>query len=52
MFFLEEYYADSEMPTLTEVNDILSFDWKWLYDCIGMSDNEEDDEDSDEEEEE
>ena len=52
MFFLEDYYADSEMPTLTEVNDILSFDWEWLYDCIGMSDNEEDDEDSDEEEEE
>ena len=42
MYYLEEIYYD-EIPTLTEINDLLAYDWKQVYDVIGMSDEDEDD---------
>ena len=35
MYYLEEIYYD-EIPTLTEVNDILAYDWEQVYDAIGL----------------
>jgi hypothetical protein len=49
MYYLEEIYGD-EIPTLTEVNDILAYDWEQVYDVIGMSDENEDDDDWEDEE--
>ena len=43
MDWLESYYGD-EIPTLTEVNDLLRFDSEWVFDMIGL-DLEEEDED-------
>lgn len=35
MNYLEEIYYD-EIPTLTEINDILAYDWENVYKDIGM----------------
>ena len=35
MSYLEEIYYD-EIPTLTEINDILAYDWENVYKDIGM----------------
>ena len=35
MNYLEEIYYD-EIPTLTEVNDLLAYDWEQVYKDIGM----------------
>lgn len=50
MYYLEEIYGD-EIPTLTEINDILAYDWEQVYDDIGMSDENEDDDDWEEDDE-
>lgn len=35
MNYLEEIFSD-DIPTLTEVNDMLAFDWENVYEGIGM----------------
>lgn len=35
MSYLEEIFYDN-IPTLTEVNDFLAFDWETVYEYIGM----------------
>lgn len=35
MSYLEEIYYD-EIPTLTEINDVLAYDWENVYKDIGM----------------
>lgn len=35
MNYLEEIYYD-EIPTLTEINDVLAYDWEQVYKDIGM----------------
>ena len=52
MDLLEEYF-NSEVPTLTEVNDLLRFDGDWVLESLGIDpeDEEEDDEDEEEDEE-
>ena len=50
MNWLESYYGD-EIPTLTEVNDLLWFESEWIFEEIGLDlELEDDDEDEDEEE--
>ncbi len=54
MNWLESYYGD-EIPTLTEVNDLLWFESEWIFEQIGIEfddDEDEDEEDWDEEEDE
>lgn len=36
MSYLEEIFYD-DIPTLTEVNDALAFDWENVYESIGMA---------------
>lgn len=36
MSYLEEIFY-SDIPTLTEVNDVLAFDWENVYESIGMA---------------
>ena len=35
----------SDTPDLTEVNDLLWFEDKWIFEMLGISDDDEDDED-------
>lgn len=35
MDYLEEIYYD-EIPTLTEINDVLAYDWEQVYEAIGI----------------
>lgn len=51
MNFLESYYGD-EIPTMTEVNDLLWFEDEWIFEQIGLDPNEEDEEDDWEDEDE
>lgn len=47
MDFLESYFGEfGETPTMTEVNDLLWFEDEWIFEQIGLE--EEDDEDDDE----
>lgn len=50
MDWLESYFGD-EIPTLTEVNDLLRFDDEWVFEQIGLDTDEEDDDDWDDEDE-
>ena len=50
MDFLEMYYADSEIPTDTEVNDLLWFESEWLFEQIGLNEDEEEEDEEEEEE--
>lgn len=55
MDFLASQFEGGEIPTETEVNDILAYDWEYVFDALGISeddDEDEDEEDDDEEEEE
>lgn len=54
MGFLASQFEGGEIPTETEVNDILAYDWEYVFDVLGISedDDEEDEEDDDDEEEE
>lgn len=56
MDFLSTQFEGGEIPTETEVNDILAYDWEYVFDALGISeeddDDEDDEEDDDEEEEE
>ena len=53
MDWLESYFGD-EVPTMTEVNDLLRFDDEFVFESIGLFEEEDEDEywDEDEEEEE
>lgn len=44
MILLEEIYCD-EIPTMTEINDILRFDDEWLFDSLGIDPDDDDEED-------
>ena len=48
MNLLEESFY-GEVPTITEVNDLIRFDSDWIYECLGINpdDDEDDDEDDD-----
>ncbi len=35
----------SDTPDLTEVNDLLWFDSEWIFECLGISEDEEDEDD-------
>ena len=51
MMLLEDCF-NSEIPTLTEVNDLLRFDGDWVLESLGINpdeDEEEEDEDDDDE---
>ena len=47
MEFLEEQFQD--VPTETEVNDFLWFESEYIYESLGISDEEEEEEESEEE---
>ena len=50
--FIESYYADSgEIPTLTEINDLLWFESEWIFDNLGISEDDDSDDDSDDSDE-
>ena len=51
MNLLEEIFCD-ETPTDTQVNDFLRFEPDYIFECLGISDDEEDEEEEEEEEEE
>ena len=42
MEHLEEVFAD-ETPTLTEINDYISYNWEEIYQAIDMGEDEDDD---------
>lgn len=39
-----ETYFD-KVPTMTEVNDYLWFEWENIFECLGISENDEEDKD-------
>lgn len=43
---LEETFM-SELPTETEINDLLAYDWEWVYEQLGIEDEDEEEEDED-----
>ena len=46
MDLLEECF-NAEVPTLTEVNDLLRFDGEWVLETLGIEEEEEEDDDDD-----
>lgn len=46
MDLLSECFC-GELPTMTEVNDLLWFDWEWIFETLGI--NEEDEEEEEDE---
>lgn len=51
MDFLVNYYCN-EIPTLTEINDLLWFEDEYIFECIGLNPNEDDEDDDEFEDEE
>ena len=43
MDFLEEYFYEN-IPTMTELNDLIRFDWEWIFEQLGTEDEEDDEE--------
>lgn len=43
---LEEFFGlyQEELPTETQINDLLAYDWEWVYEQLGISDEEEEEE--------
>ena len=37
---LEETFTN-ELPTETEINDLLAYDWEWVYEMLGIEEEEE-----------
>ncbi len=52
MEFLSSQFEGGEIPTETQVNDILAYDWEYVFEALGISEDEEDDDEDSEEEEE
>ena len=48
MDFLEMYFTDGEIPTMTEVNDFLWFEDEYIFSELGINSDEEDDDDDEE----
>ena len=48
MMLLEDCF-NSEVPTLTEVNDLLRFDGEWVLETLGIDPEEEEEDDDDDE---
>lgn len=46
MMLLEDVF-NAEVPTLTEVNDLLRFDGDWVLESLGINPEEEEDDDND-----
>lgn len=40
MDWLEEYYYEN-IPTMTELNDLIRFDWEWIFEQLGIDDDDE-----------
>lgn len=40
---LEEIFPN-ELPTDTEINDLLAYDWEWVYESLGIEEEEEEEE--------
>ena len=51
MMLLEDCFNE-EVPTLTEVNDLLRFDGEWVLETLGINTDDDDEEDDEEEEDE
>ena len=49
MDWLESYYGD-EIPTMTELNDLLRFEEDFVYESIGLDTDEDEDEEDDDDE--
>ena len=47
MNLLEEAFSE-EVPTMTAVNDLIRFDYDWIYERLGIDPDEEDEEEEDE----
>ena len=43
---LENFFGlyQEELPTETEINDLLAYDWEWVYEQLGISDEDEEEE--------
>lgn len=50
MDLLEECF-NGDVPTMTEINDLLRFDDEWLFETLDISDDEEDEDEEEEDEE-
>lgn len=37
-----------DLPTETEINDLLAYDWEWVYEMLGIEKDEEEEEDEEE----
>ena len=50
MAHLEEIFFmnGSELPTMTELNDYIRFDYDYIYECLGLNEDGELDEESEE----
>lgn len=42
---LEETFTN-ELPTDTQINDLLAYDWEWVYEMLGIEEEEEDEEEN------
>lgn len=52
MEHLEEVFGlafDDNIPTLTEINDYIRFEWEEIYKALGISETEDDEEEDEEE---
>ena len=52
MNLLNELFADDDNCSLTTINDFLWFDDEYIFECLGISDEDEDEEEEDEEDDE
>ena len=43
MDLLEECFYEN-VPTMTELNDLIRFDWEWIFEQLGIEDEEDDEE--------
>lgn len=48
MSYLEDSFGYDEVPTMTEVNDFLWFEWETIFNDLGIKNPYEEDEDEDE----
>lgn len=47
---LEETFTN-ELPTETEINDLLAYDWEWVYEMLNIKEEEDEEEEEEEGEE-
>lgn len=43
-YIISCYEYDNERPTMTEINDLLAYDWEYLFDVLEIDENEENEE--------